>query len=184
MSTEDQFKLDNGHWSISKALLGWVDQQRRSGRSDDEIVSQLHRVADNIKPQIMVPVEIDMDKVTNAIVGFVENGYSPWASNFRKQESKETIIADGQRPKESIWYSERQFWELGGIAIFDYDRPEDPEGSMLGSFVMGTAELTEGLRKMANVAPQHFADLLNENDDAVTHDVFVQCVVFGEIIYG
>jgi hypothetical protein len=37
---------------------------------------------------------------------------------------------------------------------------------------------------MAREAPQHFADFLNENDDADTGDVFVQCCLLGEIRYG
>lgn len=32
--------------------------------------------------------------------------------------------------------------------------------------------------------PQHWADIINESDDANTADVFLQCVVFGEVIYG
>jgi hypothetical protein len=34
------------------------------------------------------------------------------------------------------------------------------------------------------LAPRHFADVLNENDDAGTGDVFLQCCLFGEIIFG
>jgi hypothetical protein len=30
----------------------------------------------------------------------------------------------------------------------------------------------------------HFADVLNENDDACTGDVFLQLCLFGEVIYG
>jgi hypothetical protein len=37
---------------------------------------------------------------------------------------------------------------------------------------------------MAADYPRHFADLVNENDDADTGDAFVQCCVFGEVIYG
>lgn len=37
---------------------------------------------------------------------------------------------------------------------------------------------------MAEKSPRHFADLLSEDDDATTHDVFIQHVLFGEVIYG
>lgn len=37
---------------------------------------------------------------------------------------------------------------------------------------------------MAEKDPVHFDDLLGESDDAITHDVFMQHVIFGEIIYG
>lgn len=32
--------------------------------------------------------------------------------------------------------------------------------------------------------PRHWADVLAENDDATTGDVFLQCCLFGECIFG
>lgn len=32
--------------------------------------------------------------------------------------------------------------------------------------------------------PKHYSDAVAEGDDATTGDVFFQCVVFGEVIYG
>lgn len=46
------------------------------------------------------------------------------------------------------------------------------------------AACERGLAVMAAKYPQHFCDLLTENDDATTADVFVQCALFGEIVYG
>lgn len=40
------------------------------------------------------------------------------------------------------------------------------------------------LRIMAEKYPKHFGDLIAENEDAGTGDVFLQCCVFGEVIYG
>jgi hypothetical protein len=36
---------------------------------------------------------------------------------------------------------------------------------------------------MAVECPRHFADFLNEKADAVTGDAFLQCCLFGEVIY-
>jgi len=44
--------------------------------------------------------------------------------------------------------------------------------------------IQNGLAEMAKKYPTHFADFLNEDDDADTADVFLQCCVFGEVIYG
>lgn len=44
--------------------------------------------------------------------------------------------------------------------------------------------LTVGLQTMAVKYPKHFADFAKENYDATTGDVFVQCAVFGELIFG
>lgn len=41
-----------------------------------------------------------------------------------------------------------------------------------------------GLKIMQRDYPRHWADLINDNMDADTADVFLQCVCFGEIVYG
>ena len=52
------------------------------------------------------------------------------------------------------------------------------------SFRLTPTALKKGLQVMADKYPSHFADLLAENDDACTGDVFLQCCVFGDAIYG
>ena len=52
-----------------------------------------------------------------------------------------------------------------------------------------TYELTlegvkKGLEKMKEEYPRHWADLVEENDDLITGDCFLQLAVFGEWIYG
>lgn len=46
------------------------------------------------------------------------------------------------------------------------------------------AKLAEALKLMQEKHPRHYADVLNENDDAETGDVFLQLTVFGEIVFG
>lgn len=48
---------------------------------------------------------------------------------------------------------------------------------------VNAARLRKGLRIMAEKHGRHFGDLLNENDDATTADVFLQCVALGEVVY-
>jgi hypothetical protein len=37
---------------------------------------------------------------------------------------------------------------------------------------------------MAREYGRHFSDMIAENDDATTADVFLQCCLFGELVYG
>lgn len=46
------------------------------------------------------------------------------------------------------------------------------------------AALDRGLAVMAANYPRHFADVLDLNYDACTGDVFIQCALFGELVYG
>lgn len=43
-------------------------------------------------------------------------------------------------------------------------------------------QMHEGLRIMAEKYPRHFANLISDHD-ADTADIFIQCCVFGEIVY-
>lgn len=49
---------------------------------------------------------------------------------------------------------------------------------------LSLASVRRGLKVMAQKHPKHFGDFLAQNDDASTGDVFLQCCLFGEVVYG
>ena len=68
--------------------------------------------------------------------------------------------------------------EGGAVMVGDMeDEDSKPKRLDLGA-------IKKGLRIMAKKYPRHMSDFLNENDDADTGDVFLQCCLFGEVIYG
>jgi hypothetical protein len=50
-------------------------------------------------------------------------------------------------------------------------------------FRLDLKSIGRGLEVLATKYPRHFADLINENTDAITADVLLQCCLFGELIY-
>lgn len=46
------------------------------------------------------------------------------------------------------------------------------------------SKIKRGLNAMAKQYPRHMNDFLDENMDADTADVFLQCCVFGRLVYG
>lgn len=44
--------------------------------------------------------------------------------------------------------------------------------------------IKDGLQWMAENQPVHFQDMIDENDDAITADIFLQSIVLREIVYG
>lgn len=70
---------------------------------------------------------------------------------------------------------------MGGaeIPVRDY---EDPKNTLLGTFSL--ASMRRGEPLMRTNQPKHWADLVGENDDACTADVWFQFCVLGEFIYG
>ena len=129
---------------------------------------------------VQATVEVPFEHITNALIGAIEGGSGYWMDSFAPLPASEDIRAE-LRAADKIWYAETEFWERGGGARLTFDKPTEADP---GFRVIGKAELVTGLNAMAAKAPQHFADLVNENDDAITHDVFIQCVLFGEIVFG
>jgi hypothetical protein len=50
-------------------------------------------------------------------------------------------------------------------------------------FRLDLESISSGLNAMAVECPRHFVDFLNEKADAITGDAFLQCCLFGELIY-
>ena len=50
-------------------------------------------------------------------------------------------------------------------------------------FSLNLVKIKKGLKVMANKYPKHFANFIAEDYDAITGDVFLQCCLFGEVIY-
>lgn len=51
-------------------------------------------------------------------------------------------------------------------------------------YALDMAALENGMAVFLKDASRHFGDWMKEGDDAITGDVFLQCCIFGDIIYG
>lgn len=81
----------------------------------------------------------------------------------------------------SPWYADPKFWESDFQITVVHDDPED-DGQL--TTVVSRADVQKGFDVMASKYPSHMGDFLSENHDAETADVWWQCVVLGDIIYG
>jgi len=68
---------------------------------------------------------------------------------------------------------------LGGSVIIDEGEDYNHSPAPLNR-----ESLAKGLQVMHDKFRRHFDDMINEHGDAITADVFLQCAVFGEVIYG
>ena len=69
----------------------------------------------------------------------------------------------------------------GGSVIFDVAEDDDAPPV---KHVLDINSIKRGIRVMSEKYPKHWSDVVTENDDAITGDVFIQCCLFGELIYG
>lgn len=129
----------------------------------------------NISATVAVPAS----RMADCVVGWFENGYSEQLISFAvaKVVSKPGVEFD--RPV----YSDIRFWAAGGTYLIKSENPNSGGPETLEKEI-GLPELQAALRIMAQSYPRHFKDLVDENDDAITHDVFGQLVIYGEVIYG
>jgi hypothetical protein len=51
-------------------------------------------------------------------------------------------------------------------------------------YTFNAAAVREGLKIMQERYLRHYEDILADNSDADTADVFLQCALFGEVVYG
>ena len=74
----------------------------------------------------------------------------------------------------------------GTLVVYDeYEMDSElNEGEEPAKHYLTLKDVRKGLRLMKKEYPHHYADLVEENDDAITGDVWLQLAVFGELIYG
>lgn len=137
------------------------------------------------KFKVQTTVEIPLDDLRSLLVTNLEQGYS-WF------KATDLIVPEGHTKDEYRMPDELvngtwapcytlPFVEGGGIVIM-VDETDD--GSYSKKYSLMLHNVNQGLQIMANKYPTHFADLLNDNQDLNTADVWLQCCLFGELIYG
>lgn len=63
-------------------------------------------------------------------------------------------------------------------------RCQEPWAKGKSTATLTLKRILKGMNVMAAKYPTHFNDIIMETDDAVTADVFLQCCLFGDAIFG
>ena|SRR3990167_2964648 len=71
----------------------------------------------------------------------------------------------------------------GGAIILKLSEPDNAEEEKK-EMRLDLEAIQRGAQIMLREYPKHWAAFRSENDDIETADVFIQCCVFGEIVYG
>ena len=73
-----------------------------------------------------------------------------------------------------------------GVVVYDcYEMDSElNDGEEPTKHYLTMDNVRKGLELMRDEYPRHYADLMEEEDDAITGDVWLQLAVFGELIYG
>lgn len=123
---------------------------------------------------IPITIEIPLERVQDLLCNALEGGSNYWyiikKVKYPFKQTKESL---------KIEFEHLELPFRGGVLVFgDLEDPKREDTYL----TLRTIE--EGLQLMATKFPCHFADFILENDDAITGDVFLQCCLFKDVIYG
>lgn len=127
------------------------------------------------KPQMLVrvPLYIPEERISDLLCNAIEGGSNYWVA---------TLDRDGKTTRAEAPF--RQDVPFAGGYLILVEQGEDAPDGEGRTFKIDRDAIVEGMQVFAEKYPKMFADFLNENDDAETGDTFLQCICFGEAIYG
>ncbi len=126
--------------------------------------------------KVTVPYTISSQRVCDMVVTAFEGGISYWCANVR------LVAHKAERSKAVPWYSEPGLYDLPFTLEVEESDPSGDDDD--GIYFVTDKDFAKGFEVMAEKYPWHFNNFMNDNEDAETADVWFQCIVFGEIVYG
>jgi hypothetical protein len=132
-----------------------------------------------------VTQKITYQQVSDLLITALEGGSNYWYQIIDSTEPNWGLL-DSYKADEHVHITDYPLNPMGNIklrSIVDGIEGDEVNGKTEWDVNLGT--IKRGLQIMATKYPKHFADAVSEqNMDAWTADVFLQCVCFGEIVYG
>lgn len=121
-----------------------------------------------------IKVNIEDKRISDLLCNAFEGGsnYWYWIESYNYPEGQ-----TGEGLNLKYPHLDLPLVEGGSLTI------SDQEGVMPDK-ILDKAAILRGLTIMAEKWPKPFADFMTENDDAETGDVFLQCALYGEVIFG
>jgi len=133
-------------------------------------------------------LNVPEQRIKELICCGMEGGISYWAEiidyEFAGGLSMADFKQDGKMQEQGNNYfhpSEIIPFSKGCSVVL---RQTELEGEEADVWRLNRAAIVDGLRVMMNKYPKHASNFLDENEDAETGDVFIQCCLLGEVIYG
>ena len=127
---------------------------------------------------VKVTQEITYDNIAYQLDAAM-HGCFYWASidSYVKPENK--WIWESMQDNGSEWRFQTYPLSVGGAVLLTADGYKDGE-----TFRLDLESIANGLQLMADQYPKHFADLMAEEGDATTADVFTQMAALGSLVFG
>ena len=132
-------------------------------------------------------VEVPEQRLRDLLCGALEGGSNYWYMHTRSEFADGLAYEDfqegGKCTLPEYWHPLELIPFVEGCALILTTERAGDEGDTTERR-LDRAALAQGIQVMAQKYPAHFANVQTEDDDAETADVFLQCCLFGEIVYG
>lgn len=130
----------------------------------------------------LITMFMDMDVVEYNIVTALYGGINYWAGldSTKKWKYPENHKKRHEDETQDV-YIARLILEGGAVKFYDV---EDESNEEANDWYLDLNKMVKGFILMMQKSPSHFADLLAENGDATTSDVYIQYCLLGDIVYG
>ena len=142
-------------------------------------------VKDNPVIKIKVDMEIPMLRLADLLCEGFEGGVGYWAQivNWDKPPELTFTIDKLSGDKDPHVYKHIDYpLNAGGAVYIKVVDADDTDTDIV--YKLDYEACMRGLKVMQEKAPRHFANWIAENDDSETGDVFIQCALLGDIVYG
>lgn len=121
-----------------------------------------------------VTQEIPLERISDLLCAAFEGGSNHWIKSVVRIQPTAWAYSSDPAPDDEHWLQ---------------DYPLNPGGALLvradgTAYRLDTQAVKKGFSVMSEKYQEHWKTFLAENDDAITGDVFMQCCLFGEIVYG
>jgi len=135
-----------------------------------------------------VKKSVSMHTVRGELTNWLElGGDETWVRIVNHKLPENTTLSDF-RPGGKFNPSENYENTLSVIATTEGGElivtcEEDDAGNELKDYTLNLEKIQQGLQVMANKYAHHFSNMVNEDGDMTTSSVFVQCCLFGEVVF-
>ncbi len=130
-----------------------------------------------------ISIDIDNEKIKGLLCSGFEGGINYWAQIDGYRYAKGLKHSDFQEGGKfqiqgNYWHPCQIIPLVEDCAVIIMDTEQ------VKRHTLNLKAIHKGLDVMCKEYPKHFGDFLSDNGDATTGDVFIQCCLFGKIVYG
>lgn len=129
--------------------------------------------------KITIETEVTYQRLADLLCSAFACGSNYWYTITKYNEPKELTFRSS--PDNVFEYLDYPLNEGGSVVIETRERDEIDSAT---SWTLDLNRVEKGLKILAKDYPQHFADFISDKDDSTTGDVFLQCCLFGEVVFG